>query len=83
MVNIDGVVFGHYRTNLLGKDLNRKWDSTEKETYCPEVICIKNYLSEISKSRDIRFILDLHGHSKKYFIMYCRMNSFFYGNPYP
>jgi murein tripeptide amidase MpaA len=30
MVNIDGVVYGHYRTNLAGKDLNRKWDSTEK-----------------------------------------------------
>lgn len=30
MVNIDGVVFGHYRTNLAGKDLNRKWDSSEK-----------------------------------------------------
>ena len=30
MVNIDGVIFGHYRTNLCGKDLNRKWDITER-----------------------------------------------------
>jgi hypothetical protein len=26
MVNQDGVIFGNYRTNLCGKDLNRKWD---------------------------------------------------------
>lgn len=76
MVNIDGVIFGHYRTNLIGKDLNRKWDSVDKEGICPEVICIKQFLMEISKTRDIRFILDLHGHSKKF-------NSFFYGNPCP
>ena len=30
MINIDGVVFGHYRTNLMGKDLNRKWDISDK-----------------------------------------------------
>jgi len=49
MVNVDGVVFGHYRTNLAGKDLNRKWDSNEKETLCPEVTNIKNFLAELSK----------------------------------
>ena len=35
MVNIDGVIFGHYRTNLIGKDLNRRWDSIDKDGVCP------------------------------------------------
>lgn len=65
MVNVDGVVFGHYRTNLAGKDLNRKWNVTEREVACPEVTSIKNFIQEVSKQRTIRFILDLHGHSKK------------------
>lgn len=69
MVNIDGVVFGHYRTNLAGKDLNRKWDSNEREWVCPEVSAIKNFISEVSKENQIRFILDLHGHSKKYLFL--------------
>ena len=44
MVNIDGVVYGHYRTNLAGKDLNRKWNITDRDVTCPEVTSIKNYI---------------------------------------
>ncbi len=49
MVNPDGVVFGHYRTNLAGKDLNRKWNTGEKDLNCPEVTAIKGFLSDLSK----------------------------------
>lgn len=31
VMNPDGVVFGNYRTNLLGADLNRKWESADNE----------------------------------------------------
>ena len=44
MVNPDGVVFGHYRCNLLGKDLNRKWNASEKDQNCPEVVTIKSFI---------------------------------------
>lgn len=30
MVNPDGVIFGNYRSNLMGFDLNRKWDVLDK-----------------------------------------------------
>jgi len=49
MVNPDGVAFGHYRTNLAGKDLNRKWNATEKDLNTPEISCIKAFLQEINR----------------------------------
>lgn len=30
MVNVDGVKYGHYRTNLCGIDLNRVWRLPKK-----------------------------------------------------
>jgi hypothetical protein len=30
MVNPDGVIFGNYRTNLMGFDLNRKWNESDR-----------------------------------------------------
>jgi murein tripeptide amidase MpaA len=44
MANPDGVVFGHYRTNLAGKDLNRNWNASEKDQNCPEVVSIKAFI---------------------------------------
>lgn len=73
MINPDGVCAGNYRTNLAGFDLNRRWDGSKTKNL-HEAAYIKKYLAQISKGRDISFILDLHGHSRKMF-------SFFYGNP--
>lgn len=73
MVNPDGVVAGNYRTNLFGFDLNRRWDGGSRKTI-HEAAYIKRYFVQLSRSREIAFILDLHGHSRKLY-------SFFYGNP--
>ena len=44
MVNPDGVVFGSYRANLSGSDLNRKWRHPHK-TFHPEVYHTRRFLS--------------------------------------
>jgi hypothetical protein len=66
MVNVDGVIVGNYRTNLMGCDLNRKWDGGDRKSSFPEVAIIRQYISELNTGRKIKVVLDLHGHSKKY-----------------
>lgn len=73
MVNPDGVLYGNYRTNLAGTDLNRMWRAPRKDIH-PEIYNIKKYMQNINKNAPISIIIDLHGHSKS-------LNSFFYGNP--
>jgi hypothetical protein len=67
MVNVDGVIYGNFRTNLAGFDLNRQWAEPNRYLH-PEVF----YLSRFLKSLEaVAFVLDCHGHSKK-------LNSFIY-----
>lgn len=73
MINIDGVYYGNYRTNLSGTDLNRIWRYPRKDFNC-EIFYIKKFLSSINKITPISLIIDIHGHSTSF-------NSFFYGNP--
>ena len=73
MINVDGVKYGHYRTNLCGFDLNRVWRRPRKDIH-PQVYHTKKLLFEVNKNYPISLILDIHGHSKS-------LNSFFYGNP--
>ena len=65
MINPDGVMIGNYRTNLSGLDLNRRWDGS-KCKQASEINLVKKYISVNSKNRQIAFIIDLHGHSRKY-----------------
>lgn len=71
MVNAEGVLYGNYRTNLKGYDLNRNWRNPDKSLH-PEPFYIKKYLKKINEEASILLIIDIHGHSKS-------LNSFFYG----
>ena len=58
ILNPDGVIHGHYRNNILGKDLNRMWqDPRDNET--PTIYYLKKLIS-INKPF---FFCDFHGHS--------------------
>lgn len=81
MLNVDGVIYGNFRTNLAGYDINRQWQSTDKWLN-PEVHAMKKL---IVKNPGIEFVLDLHGHSKQFnsFIYGCKQESRFAEKIYP
>ena len=64
MVNVDGVIHGNSRTNLLGYDLNRSWEDTDpfKSIECHLLwqFLYRNY----QENDEISWVMDLHGHSK-------------------
>ena len=64
MANPDGVIHGNSRTNLLGFDINRKWEEKPNKSNSNEVFLILN--SVLRRLRNIEYLVDLHGHSKKY-----------------
>ena len=72
MLNIDGVIFGNYRYNMKGKDLNRCW-ITPTEDSSPSVFFMKELAKLTLKNRKIFFYCDFHGHSNKpnYFLYGC------------
>ena len=72
MVNPDGVIYGNFRCNLSGVDLNRKWFNTNRIIH-PTPYAIKNILRAIlNNGYEIDIFFDLHGHSKKQgAFMYC------------
>jgi len=70
-MNPDGVIHGNYRCSLIGRDLNRRWKNPAKEYY-PEVYFIKNQIIDTAERKQIKMVLDLHGHTQK-------RKTFFYG----
>lgn len=78
MLNIDGVIYGNYRLNILGKDMNRLWISslaTSPDECDPSSLYINNIIDMLKKTlscRNIYFYCDFHGHAGK-------QNFFLYG----
>ncbi|WFL76006.1 M14-type cytosolic carboxypeptidase [Altererythrobacter arenosus] len=54
--NPDGSCRGHLRTNAVGVNLNREWESPSEEN-SPEVLCIRNRMDETG----VDFAMDVHG----------------------
>ena len=77
MLNPDGVRYGNYRSSLLGVDLNRRWKKPHKFLH-PTIFYAKKMIEIFKEFHDVKFICDMHGHTKKFY-------SFMYGccdNPY-
>jgi len=61
MLNVDGVIHGNHRTNLAGRDLNRRWQDTSPYLY-PIIYAVKNMARMVQEEREIEVYCDIHGH---------------------
>ena len=75
MLNPDGVVYGNYRSSLLGVDLNRRWINPSKILH-PTIYYTKQLVKMLDIDRTVELFTDIHGHSKNF-------NIFTYACSYP
>ena len=77
MINIDGVIYGNFRCDITGVDLNRRWKDTPKILY-PQIYDIKKKISGYRAKAKVDCVYDLHGHSKNYniFAYSCKENPY-------
>jgi len=76
MLNPDGVIYGNYRCDLLGFDLNRHWKIPDRNMQ-PTIYYTKEVIRFMSKERKLSLFCDLHAHSiqQKVFMYGCSYNS--------
>ena len=76
MLNPDGVIFGNFRMNIEGKDLNRTWNDYNPEIN-PTICYSHNVIQKTLNSRKIFLYCDFHGHSNKnnFFIYSCKIKN--------
>lgn len=73
MLNVDGVSIGNYRSNVLGYDLNRCWQTPSKYFH-PSIYHTKKLLLDLHNDPRVYldFYIDLHAHTTaKNGFMYC------------
>jgi murein tripeptide amidase MpaA len=46
MINVDGVIYGNFRCDLAGFDLNRNWANPNKNLH-PQIFVIKGEIERI------------------------------------
>ncbi|XP_008335725.1 cytosolic carboxypeptidase 2 [Cynoglossus semilaevis] len=64
MLNPDGVVVGNYRCSLVGRDLNRNYKTTLRDSF-PCVWHTRNMVKRLMAEMDVVLYCDFHGHNRK------------------
>ncbi|XP_063053697.1 cytosolic carboxypeptidase 2-like isoform X2 [Engraulis encrasicolus] len=64
MLNPDGVIVGNYRCSLTGRDVNRSYTSSLKDSF-PTVHALRTMVHRLCEEREVLLYFDLHGHSRK------------------
>lgn len=72
MLNPDGVSRGHWRFDIKGQNLNRKYNSSEVEKY-PTILAAKQAVLNEHTSGNLKMFMDFHAHTSK-------RGCFIYGN---
>lgn len=65
MINVDGVIYGNFRCDLAGYDLNRCWKDP-CPILQPHIYQIRQKMQQLSENCAVQFYLDLHTHSKEH-----------------
>ena len=52
MVNVDGVIYGNFRCDITGMDLNRRWKDPSK-LFHPQIYYIKKHIETYSQNYEI------------------------------
>ena len=72
MLNPDGVVHGHYRTDTFGCNLNRVYAQPDPVSH-PTIYAARELFLQLHRTGQLLLYIDLHAHANK-------RGCFFYGN---